>query len=164
MGWLLVLAVFLYLACAMLIVAEVFVPSGGLISFFSLLCLIGGAVIFFKHSPTLGWIGIVVAIIMIPTVLILSLKILPKTRFGKTVILTPSDRTRGDAIPDTKNLKSLLGQTGKVVSPLRPVGMCEFDGKRIECVAESGFVENGKDVTVIHVEGTQVKIRLIENI
>ena len=44
--WWFVFAVFLYLACAGLIIAEVFVPSGGLISVCALACLIGGGAIF----------------------------------------------------------------------------------------------------------------------
>lgn len=153
-------AVFLFLACAALIVAEVFVPSGGLISACAALCLVGGLIIFFKQSAVAGWVGMGVAAIMIPTVLIFSYKLLPKTKFGKTVMLTPSQRKTGDAIPDTDKLKALLGQTGTVVSPLRPVGMCEFNGDRVECVAEGGYVENDNSVTVIHVEGTQLTVRV----
>ena len=160
MSGMLVFAVFLFLACAALIVAEVFVPSGGLISACAGLCLIGGLIIFFKQSAVAGWVGMGVAAIMIPTMLIFSYKMLPKTKFGKTVMLTPSERKEGDAIPDTDELKAMLGQTGTVVSPLRPVGMCDFDGNRIECVAEGGYVENDNSVTVIHVEGTQLTVRV----
>jgi membrane-bound serine protease (ClpP class) len=160
MSWMLVFAVFLFMACAALVVAEVFVPSGGLISACAAMCLMGGLIIFFKHSAVAGWVGIGIAVIMIPTVLIASFKLMPKTKFGKAVMLTPSDRKVGDAIPDTDKLNALLGQTGTVISPLRPVGMCDFDGKRIECVAEGGYVENDNSVTVIHVEGTQLTVRV----
>ena len=49
MFWWLVLAVFLYVACAALIIAEVFVPSGGIISVLAFLCLGGGIAIFFHY-------------------------------------------------------------------------------------------------------------------
>jgi membrane-bound serine protease (ClpP class) len=162
MGWWLVFAVFLYFACAVLIIAEVFVPSGGIISIFALACLIGGLAIFFQHSRTAGWIGIVVAIVMIPSVLIMAYKMFPKTRFGKSVTLTPSERQQGDAVPDTPELKELLGAVGEVLTPLRPVGMCDFSGQRVECVAESGYVDKGKKVKVINVESTQLTVRIIE--
>jgi len=162
MSWWLVFAVFLYFACAALIVAEVFVPSGGLISIFALACLIGGAAIFFQHSTTAGWIGVVIAAIMIPSVLVIAYKIFPKTRFGKSVTLRPPERQQGDAIPDTPELKELLGAVGVVLTPLRPVGMCDFSGQRVECVAESGYVEKGKKVKVIDVESTQLTVRIIE--
>lgn len=163
MDWWIVFAIFLYFVSAVLIVAEVFVPSGGLISICALACLIGGLMIFFHSSTAAGWVGIVVAIIMIPSVLIIAYRIFPKTRFGKSVILTPSEREQGDAVPDTAELKDLLGKEGLVVSPLRPVGMCDFSGHRVECVAESGYVDKDNKVKVIHVEGTQLTVRVIEN-
>ncbi len=162
MGWWLVFAVFLYFACAALIIAEIFVPSGGLISLCALACVIGGVVIFFHHSTTVGWIGIGIASVMIPAVLIFAYKMFPKTRFGKSVTLTPPKRQQGDAVPDTSELKELLGAVGVVLTPLRPVGMCDFAGQRVECVAESGYVEKGKQVKVINVESTQLTVRTIE--
>ena len=162
MDWWLVFAVFLYFVCATLIIAEVFVPSGGLISICALVCLIGGLMIFFHSSKTAGWVGIVVAIVMIPSVLIVAYRIFPKTRFGKSVTLTPPQREQGDAVPDTERLKKLLGAEGSVLTPLRPVGMCDFAGERVECVAESGYVDKGKRVKVINVESTQVTVRIVE--
>ena len=162
MDWWLVFAVFLYFACAALIVAEVFVPSGGLIGIFALVCLIGGVVIFFRHSATAGWVGVVIALIMIPTVLVIAYKIFPETRFGKSVTLTPPKRQQGDAVPDTAELKELLGAVGVVLTPLRPVGICDFSGQRVECVAESGYVDKGNKVKVIDVESTQLTVREIE--
>jgi membrane-bound serine protease (ClpP class) len=157
-----IFAVFLYFACAVLIVAEVFVPSGGLISICALACLAGGIAIFFHHSLIAGWVGIGIAAIMIPAVLIFAYRIFPKTRFGKSVTLTPPKRRQGDAIPDTDKLKDLLGAEGVVLTPLRPVGMCDFSGQRVECVAEGGYVDKGKKVKVINVESTQVTVRIIE--
>lgn len=162
MGWWLVFAVFLYLICAILIVAEVFVPSGGLLSILALFCLVGGITIFFKHSFTFGWIGVGLAVVMIPVVLVYAYRLFPKTRFGQSVTLTPPERQQGDAVPDTRALKDLLGAVGVVLTPLRPVGMCDFTGRRVECVAESGYVDKGKKVKVIDVESTQLTVRTIE--
>jgi len=162
MDWWLVFAIFLYFACAALVLAEVFVPSGGLISICAFGCLLGGILIFFKHSTTTGVVGIIIAIIMIPSVLVIAYKIFPKTKFGKSVTLTPPQRQKGDAVPDTAELKELLGAVGLVITPLRPVGMCDFSGQRVECVAESGYVDKGKKVEVIDVESTQLTVRVIE--
>jgi membrane-bound ClpP family serine protease len=162
MGWWLAFAIFLYFACAALILAEVFVPSGGLLGVCALVCLIGGVAIFFRHSIAAGWAGIGVAIVMIPSIIAVAYKIFPKTRFGKSVILSPPERKLGDAIPDTPELKGLLGAVGVVLTPLRPVGMCDFSGQRVECVAESGYVDKDKKVKVIDVESTKVTVRVVE--
>ncbi|HUT28704.1 MAG TPA: hypothetical protein VMX13_02845 [Sedimentisphaerales bacterium] len=162
MNWWLVFAVFLYFACAALIIAEVFVPSGGIISVFAFLCLAGGLAIFFNHSTMAGWIGVIIAVLMIPSVLVMAYRAFPKTRFGKSVTLTPPERQQGEGIPDATSLKDLAGAQGVVLTPLRPVGMCDFSGRRVECVAESGYVDKGRKVKAIHVESTQVTVRVVE--
>jgi len=161
-GWWLVFAVFLYLACAALIVAEIFVPSGGILSVCAFACVVAGILIFFQYSATAGWVGVIIAAIMVPSLLVVAYKIFPKTRFGKSVTLTPPQRQRGDAIADSSQLKELLGSVGSVLTPLRPVGTCDFSGRRVECVAESGYVDKGKKVKVIRVEATQLTVRQIE--
>lgn len=157
------MAVFLYFACAILIVSEIFVPSGGLISICAMACLVGGLMIFFKSEMVQGWVGIIVAVVEIPIVLVIAWKLFPRTGFGKAVLLEPPTRPQGDAIPDTEDLNEMLGKIGKVITPLRPVGMVEFGGRRLECVAESGYVDNGNNVEVIKVESTQLTVRLKDN-
>ena len=157
------LAFVLFLACALLIIAEVFIPSGGLISILAIASAIGGIIVCFSHGLLAGWIGLIFALIMIPSVLIIAYKVLPKTRFGQQVTLAPPERQQGDAIPDTNELKQMLGATGTVLTPLRPVGMCDFSGQRVECVAESGYVDKGKKIKVIDVESTKLTVRLIED-
>jgi len=162
MAWWLIFAVFLYLLAAILLVAEVFIPSGGLISIFALACVIGGVAIFFNHSIIVGWIGVAAAAIMIPAVVLFAYRLFPKTGFGRAVTLSPPHREQGDAVPDTEELKALIGSTGTVLTPLRPVGMCDFSGEKIECVAESGYVDKDKKVKVIDVQSTQVTVRTID--
>jgi len=153
------LAVFLYVVCAALIVVEVFIPSGGFLGVCALASLVGGIAIFFRYSSVAGWIGIVVAIIMVPSLLLTAYRMLPKTRFGKQVILSPPAREPGEAISDRAELVALLGKAGQVLTPLRPVGTCAFEKRRVECVAESGYIQKGRRVKVIRVEGTQLTVR-----
>ncbi len=80
MDWWLLLAVFLYFACAVLLIVEVFRPSGGLIGVCAMVCLIGGLMIFFRSSAVAGWVGIVAALIMIPSVLITAFKVFPRNK------------------------------------------------------------------------------------
>jgi membrane-bound serine protease (ClpP class) len=157
------LAVFLYLACAALIAAEVFVPSGGLIGAAALLCLAGGIVVLFRHSVMAGCVGAVVAVIMVPVLLAVAYKALPHTRFGRHATLAPVVREPGEAIDDRTTLVELLGRIGRVITPLRPVGTCDFQGMRVECVSESGYVPKDKTVQVIRVEGTQLTVRVVDN-
>lgn len=159
----LTLGILLIIMAAVLLVVEIFVPSFGLLTCCALASLAGGIWLFFKDSTATGWVGVGIAIVVMPIVWIITYRVFPKTRFGKSVSLSGPKRQRGDAIPDTPDLLKMEGKTGVVISPLRPVGMCEFGGKRFECVAETGFVEKGKNIVVIDVEGTQLTVRLSED-
>ncbi|MBN2315948.1 MAG: hypothetical protein JXM79_18625 [Sedimentisphaerales bacterium] len=164
MFWWLALAVCLYILFVLLLIAEVFVPSGGLLTVCALFCLIGGTYIFFKQSTIAGIAGIIFGIIMIPSLLRFAYKTFPKTKFGQSVTLAPPKRPQGDAVPDTPALGKLLGAVGVVRTPLRPVGICDFEGRKIECVAESGYIARDAKVEVIKIESTQLTVREIERI
>lgn len=161
MFWWLLVAILLYVLCAASLIAEIFVPSAGLLTVIAFLFLIGGIYIFFHYSSVAGWVGVILAVILVPTVLYLAYKLFPKTRFSRNVVLMPSERTDGDALPDADTLRQLHGKKAVAITPLRPVGTCDFDGKRIQCVAESGFIEKGRTVAVIAVEGMRVIVALI---
>ncbi len=158
----LMLAVFLFVVCAALLVVEIFVPSFGLLTVCALVCLVGGVSVFFQYGTAIGWVGVGIAAVLIPVIWIIAYRLFPNSSFGRKIILGPPDRSAGDAIPDNAGLQSMLGRAGVVLTPLRPVGMCDFDGERIECVSEAGYVEKDREVKVIHVEGTQLTVRLAE--
>lgn len=160
----LILGVFLIILGAVLLVLEIFIPSFGVLTCFAIALEVAGVWLFFKISPAVGWIGVGVAAVLVPIVWVITYKMFPKTPFGESVTLEGPDREKGDAIPDTCVLAEMLGEKGVVISPLRPVGMCDFDGQRFECVAETGFVEKDEEVVVIHVEGTQLTVRTTENV
>ncbi|SDL21509.1 NfeD family protein [Lacicoccus qingdaonensis] len=56
----------------------------------------------------------------------------------------------------------LVGETAITVTPLRPSGTIRYGEERIDAVAEGSFITADKKVKVIHVEGTRVVVRPIE--
>ena len=56
----------------------------------------------------------------------------------------------------------LLGQTGTTLTTLRPAGTAVINGKRVDVVSEGAFIEKGKNVKVVDLEGLRVVVRGIE--
>ena len=56
----------------------------------------------------------------------------------------------------------LLGETAITVTPLRPSGTIRYGEERIDAVAEGSYIRADLKVKVIHVEGTRVVVRPIE--
>jgi membrane-bound ClpP family serine protease len=48
-------------------------------------------------------------------------------------------------------LEQFVGRVGRTLTPLRPVGTCEFEGRRVECLAEYGMIERN-----VRVEGVRL--------
>lgn len=159
MALMIAFGVFLYVVSAVLMAVEFFVPSLGLLFISSIACLIGGGAVFFSQGPVVGWIGVVVGFIVVPIVWVVVFKMFPHTSFGRAIMMGKPNRSKGDGIPDGPQLTALMNCRGISQSMLRPVGICDFDGRRVECVAESGLIEKGKPVLVVQVEGMRVTVR-----
>ncbi len=58
--------------------------------------------------------------------------------------------------------KALSGRTGVAVSTLRPSGVAEIDGKRIDVVSDGSYIAKGEPIRVDRVEGVRVIVRSLK--
>ena len=143
-----------------LIVLELFIPSQGVLTIAAAASLIFGIVECFLVSPWLGFIVTVVTAAALPVFILALVRIWPDTWIGKRVAIRKAQRAMpGGSIPDAGKLDKLLGQTGETITDLRPVGAVMFGEERVDCVAETGQIDKGFEVTVIRVEGVRVVVR-----
>ena len=59
-------------------------------------------------------------------------------------------------------LEQLRGRYGKTVSALRPAGVVEFDGKRVDCLSEGTMIDPDQWVKCIDVKTGTVIVRQVE--
>ncbi|MBO5866929.1 MAG: nodulation efficiency protein NfeD, partial [Clostridia bacterium] len=65
----------------------------------------------------------------------------------------PEDKTEG-----TKDFSTFVSKVGTTQTVLRPIGKAMFDGVVLDVVARDGFIEKGKTVQVIAVEGQKIEV------
>jgi membrane-bound serine protease (ClpP class) len=65
------------------------------------------------------------------------------------------------ALPADANPVRLLGRYGVAISDLRPSGLADLDGDRMDVVTEGEFIERGTRLEVVGVEGRRVVVRAI---
>ncbi len=88
------------------------------------------------------------------------LKILPKSKmFNKLILKDHIAAASGYTVKE--NVRKLLGKEGRAISDLRPAGIGEFDGNRIDVVTEGDYIENGEKIIVIAEEGSKVVVKKI---
>jgi membrane-bound ClpP family serine protease len=155
-------AVILLLAAALLLLLELLLPTGGLLGIGSFGCLVAGIVCLFSISVTAGLIGLLGAFVTVPIVLIMAMRVFPHSPIGRLMVHREALADSAKLVLDPARDQSpdrLVGAAGSAVTGLRPVGICLIDGRRIECVSESGVIEPGVGVKVTSVHGLEVKVR-----
>lgn len=77
------------------------------------------------------------------------------------LVLTDSlRRGDGEEATETETRARLVGLSGQAITPLRPGGVAEIDGQRVEVATEGAFVASGSRVRVIAINRRQVLVRL----
>jgi membrane-bound ClpP family serine protease len=144
----------------LLLVVEVFIPSGGLIGLLALSCLVLSIWKAFAHSTTMGVQFLVALLILLPIALMAAAHLWPRTPLAKRIFLRPPEPE--DIVPSHQNerLDHLIGQFGRALTPLRPSGRVDFDGRPLDGLSEEGLIPAGALVRAVQVRGGQLVVRM----
>ncbi len=153
--------VILLASAAAMLVAELFLPSGGLISVAAAIAAVGGLICLFFHDTTLGALATLAVLIATPFIAGFMLKLWPHSPVGHWLILGGGDDEPDADPPMPKAPAVRVGDTGSTKTPLRPVGTCVINGRRTECLAEAGMIDAGTAVRVVDVDGKEIRVRAV---
>lgn len=151
-------------AALLLVVIEVFIPSGGVIGLTAGVTAIAGVVVFWRVSPLWGVTSMLLLLVLAPISLNFALRLMPHTPVGKKLILGSDAAAEQRAAEERRRNEqdqALIGASGVALTALRPIGTVEIEGTRLEALAEGGVVEAGTAVRVTSVQGNQVRVRAI---
>lgn len=153
----------LYVIGVLFLIAEIFIPSSGVLTVASLSFLGMALYRTFQASTEAGYIAMLVLLVTLPTAAYLSIKFWHLTPVGRRISPENPVLTDADTGVNLEELKPLIGARGRTLSPLRPVGTCEFNGRRIECVAEVGMIASGVDVRAIGINGRSLAVKPVDS-
>lgn len=158
------LAFFLLATGLALIVAEVFIPSGGVITALATVCF--GFAGYYAYSAWWDssqpkfWAFTGSALALIPATAALTLWMLSRTRLGNRVLLEAPKREEVDPYArDAEKRSALVGQLGRAVTLMAPGGLVDVGGERHHAVAEGVMLEPGQAVKVVAVRGNRIVVR-----
>jgi membrane-bound serine protease (ClpP class) len=160
--WLLVWGVLLVALSLVLLAAEAFIPSGGLISVVAAAVAISGIVCLFKVDWKWGVSGIGTVAVLGPLLFIFALQLMPSTKVGRTLMFGEDGQEHPVLSDDAAHeLDVLIGAEGTVLTDLRPIGAVRLGDRRIDALAELSFIPAGSRVKVVSVDGTTIKVRAV---
>ena len=142
-----------------LLCIEILIPGFGVIGIMGgVLMLVGIVVAGYMEGMWTGitYAGITIALSMVACVV--GFWILPKTRVGKAFILGASEKSESGFRSSPEELEKFAGRSGVTVTSLRPAGIMDIDGNRIDVVTRGEFIEKGEAVKVIEVVGSRIVV------
>jgi membrane-bound serine protease (ClpP class) len=167
-----ILDIILFAAGIILLLLEIFViPGFGVTGILGIICIIASlflALIGGGNLPFWDTNQISIAIIQLATALAAALvlliflaRFLPKSTIFNRLVLSHEENSDKGFV-SSKPLSELIGKEGKALTTLRPAGMADFNGDKIDVVADGDYVQQGSRLKVLRVEGSKVVVREIK--
>jgi membrane-bound serine protease (ClpP class) len=153
-------------AGAILLAIELFVTPGfGVIGILGLVTLLGGLGLSLVGAGA-TWEVIIIAVGQVAVSLLLAiavslalLRLLPRLPFGRRLVLE-TELAAGEGFasaPETDH--TWLGKRGTAASTLRPAGIGDIEGERVDVVSDGEFIDAGEPITVVRVDGNRIVVR-----
>jgi membrane-bound ClpP family serine protease len=147
----------------LLLVAELFLPTGGILAVLSIGALIVGIAMTFNYDPSTGMFTLIAVFVAIPILAALAFHYWPKTPLGRRMMLSgPQEDDALANMPVNLDLEQLRGRYGRTLSTLRPSGITDFDGRRVDTISEGAMIEPGQWVRCIDVKAGHVIVRQVD--
>ncbi len=148
------LAALLLAIGVILFVAELILPTHGLLGVVGGCTMLASVFVALKQNAWVGLALLCVCAAATPLVWMAFVKIWPRTPIGRRLVLP-------EMAPPPPSAPVRVGQAGVAVSELRPMGMCEFDdGTRIESYSEHGIIPAGTTIKVIALVNNRPTVRV----
>ncbi len=144
-----------------MLAAEVLLPTGGLLVVASLLFFaLGVGMILAEGTTTEAVVAIAALAVGLPAAGYIAVAAYRRMSIGAEL----DNETSASPISWTTGgeLEALKNRTGKTVSPMRPSGTVEIDGKRIDAMTEGIMLDSGVWVRCVAIKGTTVIVRQME--
>lgn len=149
-----------------LLAVEIFVvPGFGVVGALGIAALLSGLVLSLVgpgDTPEAilqaAW-RVVIALLVALLAGLALLRILPRLPFARRLILE-SDLGSGPAHGSAPEAdQRWLGKQGRAFSVLRPAGIAEIEGERVDVVSDGTLIEAGERIEVTRVDGNRVVVR-----
>ena len=141
-------------------VIELFMPGIGVAGATGLLSLIAVVVMQLGWGhPRVALYIIAIALLLIVLGLTWVIRSMQKGRLSKSFLVL-RDHSNGTSVPEVAAAKDeLIGKTGVAITTLRPAGIAEIDGKRVDVATAGEFIKKGETITVIQAQGMHIRVR-----
>ncbi len=148
----------------LLLMAEFFVPSAGIIGAAAAIAAVIAIVTSFMSSASAGLTTFSLVVVTTPGVLWAMIHVWPKTAIGRRILnRRPGQITESTApartLPDGRPLSDLHERQGIALTDLLPAGLVQIDHYRLDAVSSGVAIDRGTRVTVTKIQAGKIQVR-----
>lgn len=144
-----------------LAILELFLPSGGVLAFFSFAAFCTSLIFAFHQSLEFG-IGFTGLLMVGLPILVWQLFVLwPHTPIGKRMLLDPGDDPALAPDEEKDERQQLIGKTGKAESRMMPSGTVLLENRRYDAVSEAEPIDPGTPIIVVRANKLNILVRAL---
>lgn len=145
-----------------LMVLEAFMPGFGLPGISGIILEVVAVVLTWMNHGPVAALGMTLIILSILAIAIsMSLRSAANGKLSRSKMVLNDTESNEAGYRSTEDLDVFLGREGVTTTVLRPTGMAEFDGVRLNVVSEGEFIQSGTRVQIVRVEGSRILVRTI---
>ena len=142
-----------------LLIFEMFMPGFGIPGISGIALLIVSVVFTWMEHGMLAGLGAALVVIVAGGLAVyLSLRSASRGRLSRSPLILKGAQTRDEGFVAQDELTGFVGRAGTTATVLRPAGIADFDGVRLNVVSQGAFIAKGEKVVIRQVEGARVLV------
>lgn len=145
-----------------LLIAEIFLPGGivGIVGGGLMIAGLLGAGASVTHMAY----SILVAMVVAAIGMVVVMKFFGKKLHMLNKLVLRDATTTEEGYVSNVNRIDLIGRQGITQTQLRPAGVMDIEKERLDVVSDGRFIEKGKTVEVVKVEGSRIVVREVDHV
>jgi len=148
-----ILPVLLQIIGILVVIAEIFIPSLGLLAVTALgIFSYSLYLVFTTISSTAGTVFTGLDLVLVPVLIFFGMKILARSQLSLKRELSKKDGVASQR----QGFEDYMHMTGISATDLRPAGMAVINSQRLDVVTDGEYIDAGTSIVVTGVTGNQI--------
>ena len=145
-----------------LLILEAFMPGFGAPGITGVILeVITLVMTWFEHGPVATLAMLLIVLLVLAIAISTSLRSITKGRLSKSSLVHSETESNEDGYRSIEDLAVFMDKEGIATSVLRPTGIADFDGVRLNVSSEGDYIPAGTKVRIIKVEGAKILVQAL---
>ncbi len=143
-----------------LLIVEMFIPGFGVGGFLGIASLVAAILLRADSFTSALWMLILVLVI-VGVILLVFMRSAAKGAISRSPLILNDQLKQEEGFMTTRDMEYFVGREGITETVLRPAGMANFDGVKLDVVSEGEFIPSNVGVKVLRVEGRRILVKAV---